>query len=224
MEQVVVIRKRKHGRGLIRAAAAVLLILALVGVWAVNSAIRTPVIAAARERASELLAEALNKAVLDVLKEGGVPEPKCEQRGGVLLISADTALLNVLAASMAQAAQDSIARIGREGASVDLGSATGFVPLSGSGPGVEISFVPMGHVESKLSPRLRSAGINQSLFTVELMLEAHVRLFIAGSEEELSVESTVPLCQTVIAGNVPQVYTNVANEEDMLNLIPNEAP
>ena len=59
---------------------------------------------------------------------------------------------------------------------------------------------------------------------MELILSAHLRVFIAGAERELDVKSTVPLARMVLIGQVPQVYTNVANEDDMLNLIPTELP
>lgn len=82
----------------------------------------------------------------------------------------------------------------------------------------------MGSVGSRITASLKSAGINQSLFSVELILTARIRVFIAGADEELEIESTVPLQRTVLVGQTPQVYTNVANEDDMLNLIPNGLP
>ena len=47
---------------------------------------------------------------------------------------------------------------------------------------------------------------------------------IGGRSEEVEIKTAVPLCETVVVGAVPQVYTNVADEEDMLNLIPTDLP
>ena len=82
----------------------------------------------------------------------------------------------------------------------------------------------MGTVGVRAFSRLASAGINQTLFTVELRLTARLRVFAAGRSEEIEAVAQLPVCSTVIVGEVPQVYTNVANEEDMLNLIPTDLP
>ena len=113
--------------------------------------------------------------------------------------------------------------MGSGGVSVDLGSAMGFVP-TGGGMDIRVGFTPKGSVTPHISANLRSSGINQSLFSVELTLTAHLRIFLAGIDDEMTVSNTVPICETVIVGKVPQVYTNVANEEDMLNLVPTSLP
>lgn len=224
MENRIVKRKRKRPArriGLIAAASAAAVLLVLC---AVNSAVRGPVISAAKERAEEMVRRALNGAVANVLESASVPALETRENGAALIITADAAGLDLIAASIAGEAQEAISRMVRDGAAVDLGTALGFVPLSGRGPRLDIGFAPMGHAEAEVRPSLRSAGINQSLFTVELRLSASVRIFVAGTEEEIAAESAFPLCQTVIVGSVPQVYTNVANEEDMLNLIPTDLP
>ena len=71
---------------------------------------------------------------------------------------------------------------------------------------------------------LRSSGINQCIYSVDLILTAHLQLVLGGRAQVIEVTGRNPICQTVIVGRVPQVYTNVANEDDMLNLIPNEVP
>ena len=140
------------------------------------------------------------------------------------MITADTARLNAIVTRVTAEAQRRIAGPCIDGATVKLGTATGVALLSGRGPDISVRFEPMGAVTAKLSSSLRSSGINQSLFTVSVTLTAELRLRLAGASETVTVKNTVPLCETVVVGEVPQVYTNVANEEDMLNLIPTDVP
>lgn len=45
-----------------------------------------------------------------------------------------------------------------------------------------------------------------------------------GIYELIRVSTEAAIAENIIAGEVPQVYTNVASEEDMLNLIPTDLP
>ena len=83
---------------------------------------------------------------------------------------------------------------------------------------------PFGSVTADAVSSLRSAGINQCVYSVDLKLTAHIQIVLGGRAQTVEVTGVNPICQTVIVGEVPQVYTNVANEEDMLNLIPTDLP
>ncbi|MBQ3849624.1 MAG: hypothetical protein II747_04140 [Clostridia bacterium] len=226
METSIIVRKRsrrklKH-RGLFAAVAVTALAAAALGL--INSAVRGPLLNAARESAVNASTRALNTAVIEVLDEGHqLPELTRVQTDDALIITADASSLNSLITKITARAQELISSMGSGGVSVDLGSAMGFVP-TGGGTDIRVGFTPKGSVTPHISANLRSSGINQSLFSVELTLTAHLRIFLAGIDDEMTVSNTVPICETVIVGKVPQVYTNVANEEDMLNLVPTSLP
>ena len=227
MDGMIMKRKRRRPvkrRLLLRCA---LIIAAFVTAAAlVNSAVRAPAISCAMERARAMAEQALADAAASCFESGGISLPELEKTvsGGVLAITSDQTALNIAAARVTRQAQRNIEGLAAERAEVDLGAASGFVPLAGSGAKVAVSFSPVGSVGSRVTASLKSAGINQSLFSVELVLTARIRVFIAGADEAFEIESTVPLQRMVLVGQTPQVYTNVANEDDMLNLIPNELP
>lgn len=226
METVIRKRKRKRSAKRVFIALAVIVTAAAVSLALINSALRGPIIGTARERVRELTSRAMNEAVIRVLEREGVFMPSLESTvtGGTVTVTADTAKLNLIVTEITHEAQELIEELGTEGVSIGLGAAMGLVPLSGSGPEVRAAFAPTGSVVSEVSSKLRSAGVNQSLFSVELTLTASVRFTAAGANEEVSVTASSPLIETVLLGQVPQVYTNVANEDDMLNLIPTELP
>lgn len=53
-------------------------------------------------------------------------------------------------------------------------------------------------------------------------MTASLKLVMAGVSETVTVQAEAAIAENVIVGDVPQVYTNVASEEDMLNLIPTD--
>ena len=192
----------------------------------VNAAFAEPLMGAASERAADISSRVLNAAVAEAVASADTRSLlELENTGGeTFVITVDTASLNAVTSSAAEKAQAFLSESGRAGVGIELGSVSGVALLSGRGPVVRAGFTPIGSVASSVGSRLRSSGINQSLFTVELTLTARIRLVIAGKTEVITVKNTVPVCETVVVGSVPQVYTNVADEEDMLNLIPNELP
>ncbi len=206
-------------------ALGILMGLALL-LMLIDGSIRGPLTEAAREKAEEAARLELSAACASAIGETGelIPTLISEQERDTLVINVDAAKLDLLMTLASREAQERIAQLGSGRIGLDAGSLMSSALLSGMGPRVSIGFEPIGSVRAEASSRLRSAGINQTLFTVDLTLTACIRVFAAGSASEITVSQMLPVCSTVIVGNVPQVYTNVANEEDMLNLIPNELP
>ncbi len=214
---------RRRARRVIWLAAAGLVLFLLISL---NSSLKADFASIAEERVRELSQRALAEAVAELSEAG-------EDRGLLsitktgeesFIITADTASLNDIASRAVMSAQEKISSMGRQGADIELGTVSGAALLSGTGPKLKVRFEPMGNVGFRVVSRLSSAGINQSLFSVDLVFEASVRMIIAGAERTAQIKTTVPVCETVVVGRVPQVYTNVANEEDMLNLIPTDLP
>lgn len=57
-----------------------------------------------------------------------------------------------------------------------------------------------------------------------LTLTANVVIILPGIAETDTVTLSMPVAEEVIVGRVPDVYTNVANQEDMIHLIPIPKP
>lgn len=224
MEARCVKRKRRSGRDariLILTAAAA---LAAVVIAVLSSAVREPVMDAACDSLMEAASRELTLSAQNALAESGELLSVMKTGEKSFIITADTAKLNAIVTCITAEAQRRVAGPCIEGASVSLGTASGIALLSGRGPSLGVRFKPLGAVTAHVSSSLRSSGINQSLFTVNVTLTANLRVQLAGASETVTIKNTVPLCETVVVGDVPQVYTNVANEEDMLNLIPTDVP
>lgn len=227
MEKAFIRRRRRSTVISKRRVLSTLFVLgAVLFIAALNISLTAPVIAAAKESVTRAAVNAMNDAVYETAAElGGSFDLLSTRKTGeeTFIINADTAVLSLITSTVIRKADEKLASMGIKCAEVDLGTATGSALLSGRGPVVEVGFTPLGSVSGKTVSSLKSSGINQCLFSLELSLAVRLRVLAAGRDEEITVLSSVPIAEAVVVGKTPQVYTNVANEEDMLNLIPTGA-
>ncbi len=211
-------RKRKALAGLL------LVLLAAAGaLWYVNASLRPVLEGLASARVESAAARAMNEAILEVLGSASTGEllsAQASNEGHVSLLTADAGKLNLLAADCAAAAQRRIQDLGEQGVSVPLGTLSGVPLLAGLGPRLSFRFTPVGMVQSSFHSEFRSAGINQTLHRITLQLTGTVRVVLPGRSYSVTVLTQAPVAENVIVGDVPEAYANVANTDDLLNLIP----
>ena len=213
-------RKRKR-----KALLCLLAVLLAAGcaLWYVNASLRPVLEGLAAARVESAAARAMNEAILEVLGTASTGElltARESNQGHVSLLTADAGRLNLLAADCARMAQDRIMDLGEQGVSVPLGTLSGIPMLAGLGPRLSFRFTPVGMVQSSFRSEFRSAGINQTLHRITLQLTGTVRIILPGRSSSVTVTTQAPVAENVIVGDVPDAYANVANEEDLLNLIP----
>ena len=204
-------------------ACSLLCLLLALFVW-ININLNPVLIGLAASRVQAAAAQAMNDAILEHLSDVDYASLVNVRETGsqVYLLSANSGQLNLLAADCATSAQNRILELGEQGVKIPLGTVTGIPMLTGRGPKIRLSFLPAGAVKSAFESQFTSAGINQTLHRINLVLTATVRVILPGKSETLSVTATAPITENVIVGEVPGAYTNVANEEDLLNLIPGD--
>ena len=201
-----------------------LVLLAAGGaLWYVNASLRPVLEGLASARVESAAARAMNEAILEVLGDpavGALLSARESNQGHISLLTADAGKLNLLAADCAAAAQNRIADLGEQGVSVALGTLSGVPMLAGHGPKISFRFTPVGTVQSSFHSEFRSAGINQTLHRITLELTGTIRIVLPGRSCSVTVTAQAPVAENIIVGDVPEAYTNVANEDDLLNLIP----
>lgn len=226
-------RKRRNirGRGSVKnkltIIVAVVLIIILLFVWLINSSITPALLALSETRVRTLAMEALLDSILISMDSDIVYAELLETYDNgerVYMLSADTLAMNHLAARCTNTAQDKLSQLGEQGVNIALGTITGIPILSGVGPSINIRFTPAGSVSSEFESSLVNSGINQTLYRVKIILTAKVYIILPGVSHSVEVSAQTAIAESVIIGDVPQVYTDVNDEEDMLNLIPTELP
>ena len=219
MENCGDISSRKRRKPYIRKLCLALAMLAAVGiVWliiSVNNSMRPALANLAETRINSIATEAMNQAITESLNSGSDYDcliTSYDNGEKVYMLQADARRMNLLASECCAAAQKRIAEVGEQGVSLPLGTVSGITYLTGRGPRIRVTF----------TPTLSSSGINQSLYRVNLRLTASIRLIMPGISRSIKVSSEAAIAESIIVGEVPQVYTNVESTDDMLNLIPTE--
>lgn len=202
----------------------VLCLLLIVGAFFyINLSLRPVLEGLSKARVEAVAAKAMNDAILEILEDEKVAQSLLSvysEGGHVYLLQANSGRLNALAADCAIRAQERIQTLGEQGISVPLGTISGVPILAGIGPSLTMKFTPAGSVQSSFSSEFKSAGINQTLHRITLRLTATVRIILPGDAYIVTVSTEASIAENIIVGDVPDAYTDVNNEDDLLNLIP----
>jgi len=89
---------------------------------------------------------------------------------------------------------------------IKLGAVFNSELLSDYGPEIPISMVPIGSVQVSPKTTYQNAGINVVVMTVVMDIRAEVQVVIPFVTEPAVIQSSVPIAQSQIFGEVPQFY------------------
>lgn len=174
--------------------------------------------------AHSIALETVNKAAQQVVGEGiaydELMEVQTDAQGRVAMLRANTMRMNQLATETAIIAQEQLNSIENQMVDIPLGAALGVRFLGGFGPRIGVQIVPIGAVRTHYESEFETAGINQTRHKIFLTLETTVSLIVPADSRKVSVNSTVPIAESIIIGQVPDSFVDVNDTEDMLNLIP----
>ena len=174
--------------------------------------------------AYSMAVETLNRAVKDVTADGvgydELIETRLDQQGRVAMIRANTMRMNELAARTALMAEKELNSFENQFVEIPLGAALGIRFLSGFGPRITVQILPVGAVHTSFDTELATAGINQTRHQIFLKLRATVSLIIPTGSQLVEVESTMPIAESIIVGEVPQSFVDVSNQDDMMEFAP----
>ncbi len=212
----------RRGGCLRRALLALLAVTA--GLLAVENNLSQTLLDMAYAQAYSVAVETLNRAVKDVT-QGGVGyeeliETRLDTEGHVAMLRANTMRMNEIAAQTALMAEEKLNSIQNQFVEIPLGAGLGVRFLSGYGPRLSVQIVPVGAVHTSFDTELETAGINQTRHKIFLKLRATVSLIIPTGSQMVEVESTIPIAESIIVGEVPESFVDVSDPDDMLEFAP----
>ena len=152
----------------------------------------------------------VNEAVAAVLREktdfSDFVTVEKNQQDDIVMISANTNLVNSLARSTAVVVQKKIGEIGSFEVDIPIGTLSGVPLLSDVGSTVSVSVTPIGNVNCNFTSTFETAGINQTLHRIYINVITRVDLIMPTSHAEVETETPILLCESVIIGKVPSVF------------------
>lgn len=175
---------------------------------------------------SHVVAERIINRVVDETLESIQPEYQnfihltYGEDGTVASIQTNTINLNKLKTKIGIALNEAMDTIEVQRLSITSGTATGIHVLYGKGFEIPVRMVPIGYSDVQFVSKFSSAGINQTLHQILLLVRIDITVLVPGYNSNIVVETDFILAETVILGKVPDAYTYInSSNTDLINQI-----
>lgn len=184
-----------------------------------------PVIMDTVELKSKALAtRAMNSSIGDVVMNSIVYDDLVniisDEFGNISMIQANSLEINNLSKDLAQTCEARIEEYGKAGVTIPIGTFTGIPLLVGRGPRIKVKMTPIGSVRCQFVSHFESAGINQTVHKIYVNIKANVGVVMPLSSRSFSAEQEVLISESVIVGQVPEVYLYSDTLDTLLNFVP----
>lgn len=159
--------------------------------------------------ANRLVTGAVNDAVTEVLENDGYSSfSKMEQNGEkrVTAVETDTAKINRIRFAITKSLRERLDGGAGETVHIPLGSLSGFYVLNGIGPEIPVKISPVSMISTDFTEDFKSAGINQVKHSLSLNVGVTVEYTGFLMKNRKTINTQVPVIETVISGDVPQYY------------------
>lgn len=207
--------KEVHGRlrpGIFRIGVALTLFVAAFIFCTVyfRSNIVPTVMGSAVAEVRAMCTETINSAVTAVVG-GGVEYDDLfsvvrDDAGNIEMVQANSPEINMVAREIAGLAQANLDALDLKEISIPIGTFTGLALLTGLGPDVTISVMPIGSALCDFVSYFIAAGINQTLHKIYIDVHAEISIITPLDEPTITVKAEVLVAENLIVGEVPEFY------------------
>jgi|MucameStandDraft_1065616.scaffolds.fasta_scaffold00033_139 sporulation protein YunB len=143
-----------------------------------------------------------------------------DENGNINLIQANTVRINRLARDLANMSEKNIEEIKEQTIELPIGAFTGSAVLSGVGPVVNVSLLPIGNVTCDFVSSFDDVGINQTKHSIYIYINTTISIVLPVSSVPVSVSTSILVVENIIVGKVPDVYLNMSSNSTPINLVP----
>lgn len=133
---------------------------------------------------------------------------KCSKDGTVQAITTDSVKINELKADIMLSVQQEIAKIYDVEIDIPLGSFTDITVLSNYGPMINVSFNLTGSFSSEIVSTFESAGINQTIHHIRLILTSKIMTTSLDYSGNMTFSTDFEIAQNIIVGATPEYNGN----------------
>lgn len=137
-----------------------------------------------------------------------VANVKCSKDGTVQAITTDSVKINELKADIMLSVQQEIAKIYDVEIDIPLGAFTDITVLSNYGPPINVSFNLTGSFSSEIVSTFESAGINQTIHHIRLILTSKIMTTSLDYSGNMTFSTDFEIAQNIIVGVTPQYCGN----------------
>ena len=157
--------------------------------------------------------EAVNTATSGIVEKHGLVSENFytidyNVSGKLNTLSVNTMLINTLCNEIALATSKELMNLESEKIQIPYGVLSGTRVFANLGPKYTLYLMPMGEAEVDYSSSFESVGINQVNFQIWLTINSRISIINPLQSDEITIERKIPLVNTVINSEVPNVYFN----------------
>ena len=151
--------------------------------------------------------DAVNESIKNIGYDySDIAEIKYSEEGNVQAITTDSFKINELKAEIMKTVQKEIAKVYDVEIDVPLGAFTNITVLSNLGPCITVSFNLTGSFSSEIVSTFQSAGINQTIHHIRLILTSEIMTASLDYSGKMTFSTDFEIAQSVIVGYAPQNY------------------
>lgn len=207
------------------AFVSILILSILIGSFIyVDNSLSPTITVLAETKALELANRSINKAVAEVVKDdinySELINTKLDSQGKITLMQSNTIMMNKIASDVALLIQEELKQVKTTTSYIPIGTALKSPILAKYGPQLKVSIEPIGTVSVDFKTDFESSGINQTRHRIYLEAKTQVKVVIPLTTSTKEVKAQIPICETVIIGDVPNSYVNLP-KENVGNVLPN---
>ena len=170
----------------------------------------------AETKAEEIGNRSINKAVGDIINGkvtySDLMTTKVDSNGKISMIQSNTIEMNKIASDVALEIQNELKKVKTTSAYIPIGTALNSPILAKYGPKLKLSIEPIGTVYVNFKTEFEDAGINQTRHRIYLEVSTQVDIVVPLISQTKEIKAQVPICETIIVGDVPNSYVNVPEE------------
>ncbi|MEG3073392.1 MAG: sporulation protein YunB [Ruthenibacterium sp.] len=189
-----------------------LVLLVIAGFSILDARIRPVITTMAQYQCRVVSVLAMNEAIIAELEQRTtLTEPilsvEKDANGNVTSIMVDSSGLNHLKAQMTEAVSNRLLAIKKQDVHIPLGTLLGWQLMAGRGPNIHLQVLPASFVETSMVDQVETAGINQTQYRIFIRFTVQMSAILPGYSTSVTVENEVCVAETLIVGQVPQVYS-----------------
>lgn len=168
--------------------------------------------------ANTIVTDRVNKTIYRVLEDTDRYERISENSAGrASYMTADMARINRIKAKAVVEVQDELNNIASDAVYIPLMSVLKMPLFSGTGIKIPIQVVPMTTVDADYSEKFYSAGINQSIYELNMNIIVNVSYCGFAFNKTDTINTEIPIIKTVINGDTPEYYGILSGTDAELN-------
>ena len=140
-----------------------------------------------------------------------------DESGEIRSITSDMNTINRLKSRSALLINDAVAALPKLDIGISMGTISGVGFLYGRGPILPVRVLPRSVANTALISEFSSAGINQTLHRIIMEVEVEIAVIIPGFTQTMTVKTNYIVAETVIIGEVPNMYVQVSGTGELFN-------